>query len=421
MMKSVPLEGHRFAQQDQRPILTIFFQFNPWGSGIGGIDTLIRSYVKYAPDVFRLKVVGIGDPTETPGRWRSAMLGQREIDFLPLFLQSDGNTKPLIPNSLRYTLALARQDFSSDFMHFHRIEPALVATHWRGEKTLFFHVDIERQLYEESDRNETLWRKFPRGYLAFERMMIKRFDRVFECNSASMTFHQERYPALASKFSLIRNCVDTDTYHPLEPELRDQSRRRLAQRLGLANETRFILFAGRLQPMKDPLLLLRAFARLRDHAVHLLLAGEGNMRQAVEAEIVKLNLQGKVSLLGAQDQKALAQLQRTASVFALTSAFEGLPLVVLEALASGTPVVTTRAGETPRVILDGSGLVCGERTPEAVAQSLKLVLDRSDLFPSGRCVEAAGPYSARTVLGATFQEMLARWSANVEKSGEVPA
>jgi len=415
-MIQIEAEVQGVPRQEQKPVLTIFFQFNPWGSGIGGIDTLIRSYVKYAPEVFRVRIVGIGDPTEAVGKWRTTELEGRRIEFLPLFLQSDGNIKPRVPNSLRYTMALAGLDLSSDFMHFHRIEPGLVCRQWRGEKTLFFHMDIENQLHGSGGPNEFLWRRFPRGYLAFERMMIGRFDRVLECNSASLAFHQHRYPKLAHRFSPVRNCVDTDTYFPLEPEVRDAGRRQLARSLGLVAETRFILFAGRLQPVKDPLLLLRAVAAIDRSPIHLLLAGEGNMRPAVETEIVKLGLRGKVSLLGAQDQSSLGKLQRAASVFALTSAFEGLPLVVLEALASGTPVVTTRAGETPSLILEGSGVVCEERSTEAIARGLRHVLDQPHLYPASRCVEAAEPYAARSVLREVFQQMLARWKAPDRKS-----
>jgi glycosyltransferase involved in cell wall biosynthesis len=394
-----------------RPVLTIFFQFNPWGTGIGGIETLIRSYVRYSPETFRLRIVGIGDRSQVPGEWTTAELSGRTIEFMPLFLQDDGNTKPRIPNSLRYTLALARRDLSSDFMHFHRIEPGLVSRRWRGEKTLFFHIDIERQLYEEGGRNEFLWRRFPPVYLAVEKRTIAGFDRILECNRASLAFHQRRYPDLAHRFAAVSNCVDTEIFCAPEPAARDAERQRLAQELGLDPQTRFILFAGRLQPMKDPLLLVRAFARLDRKAVHLLFAGEGNLRPSIEAEIAKLGLRGRVTLLGAQAQAPLAKMQQAASVFALTSAFEGLPLAVLEALASGTPVVTTAAGETPALILEGSGLVCRDRTPEAIAAGLGSVLDRPWAYPRERCVEAARPYAARAVVGAAFDEMLARWQA----------
>jgi hypothetical protein len=45
----------------RKPILTIFFQFNPWKTSLGGIQTIIRSFIKYAPDTFDIRLVGTGD------------------------------------------------------------------------------------------------------------------------------------------------------------------------------------------------------------------------------------------------------------------------------------------------------------------------------------------------------------------------
>ena len=155
------------------------------------------------------------------------------------------------------------------------------------------------------------------------------------------------------------------------------------------------LHAGRLHPQKDPVLLVRSIAAMNNSNVHLLIAGDGDLRDEVRAEIDRLGLSQQVTMLGAIDRTELAQLQRVSSVFILTSAYEGLPLVVLEALACGTPVVTTRCGETPNLLTPNSGVVCEERTPVAVADALRKVLHNPGDFPISACVEAAEPYSAQ--------------------------
>lgn len=109
----------------------------------------------------------------------------------------------------------------------------------------------------------------------------------------------------------------------------------------LPKDTKFILFAGRLHPQKELLLLVRAIAALGDLNLHLLIAGDGELATQVRAEIEQLGLSKRVTMLGAVVQDELAKLHQVASVFVLSSAYEGLPLVVLEALACGTPVVTT--------------------------------------------------------------------------------
>jgi hypothetical protein len=91
----------------RKPVLTIFYQFNPWDSTIGGIQTLIRYYIKYAPLEFEVRLVGTGeDPKQPQGKWYTRELAGRTLQFMPLFVLQDDNTRKLLPTSVRYTLAL---------------------------------------------------------------------------------------------------------------------------------------------------------------------------------------------------------------------------------------------------------------------------------------------------------------------------
>ena len=83
--------------------------------------------------------------------------------------------------------------------------------------------------------------------------------------------------------------------------------------------------------------------------------------------------------------------------------------MVLEALACGTPIVTTRAGDTQNLLTEQSGIVCDERTPAAVADALRKVLRNPDYFTSQACTQAAEPYSAKQVIHHIYEEMLQRW------------
>ena len=70
----------------RKPILTIFYQFNPWHSTIGGIQTVITNFIKYAPDDFEIRLVGTGtEPKQPKGKWQEAELAGRKIQFMPLF------------------------------------------------------------------------------------------------------------------------------------------------------------------------------------------------------------------------------------------------------------------------------------------------------------------------------------------------
>jgi glycosyltransferase involved in cell wall biosynthesis len=396
----------------RRPVLTIFYQFNPWESTIGGIQTLIRYYIKYAPPEFDLRLVGTGtDPQQQSGCWQAMELEGRPLKFMPLFHVMDDNVRKVIPTSVRYTLALRNKTLASDFMHFHRLEPSLMTRHWPGKKTLFIHNDIHQQISNPGGaKNSILWRRFPQVYFALERSLLGQFQQILSCNSDSIDFYRQQYPQWADRIQLVRNTVDNETFYPLDPLERDRQRQQLAHQMGLPAQTRFLLFAGRLHPQKDPILLIQAIAALQRPHTHLLIAGEGELTNAVKAEIQALALNDSVSLLGAVPLKELAALHRISEAVVLTSAYEGLPLVVLEALASGTPVVTTRCGETPKFLRSSSGLVCEERTPDAIAAALQQILDCPGQFMTQTCLDVAQPFHVQEVIGQVYDCMYRDWS-----------
>jgi glycosyltransferase involved in cell wall biosynthesis len=396
----------------RRPVLTIFYQFNPWQSTIGGIQTLIRYYIKYAPPEFDLRLVGTGtDPQQPLGRWQEGELEGRPLQFMPLFHVGDDNIRKIVPTSVRYTLALRGKQLASDFMHFHRLEPSLVTRHWPGEKTLFIHNDIHQQISNPSGaKNSILWRRFPQVYFALERSLLGQFQQILSCNSDSIDFYRQQYPQWADRIQLVRNTVDNETFYPLNPSERDLKRQQLACQMGLPAQTRFLLFAGRLHPQKDPVLLIQAIAALNRPDVHLLIAGEGELMNDVQKTIQTLGLADTVSLLGAVQLKELAGLHRISEAAVLTSVYEGLPLVVLESLASGTPVVTTRCGETPKFLQSGSGLVCEERSPQVIAAALRQVLDFPEQFAVQTCLDVAQPFQVQEVIGQVYDRMYCHWS-----------
>lgn len=391
-------------------ILTIFYQFNPWHSSIGGIQTVIRNFVKYAPSEFEVRLVGTGhEPHQAIGSWHEAELAGKAIRFMPVFNLKEDNVRKLVPTTIKYSAALLGRSLASDFMHFHRLEPSVAALKWPGEKTLFIHNDIHKQMSSAGGKDAIAWRYLPAAYFALERLLINQFSQIFSCNTESAQFYQQRYPKIADRVSYVKNTVDNEVCYPLSWDERQQGRRNLAIRMGKSEDTRFVLFAGRLHPQKDPILLVRSLAALNEPKVHLLIAGDGDLKDEISSEISRLGLSEQVTMLGPVEQSELAQLQRVSSVFVLTSAYEGLPVVVLEALACGTPVVTTRCGETPKLLTANSGVVCEDRTPVAVADALRKVLLKPGDFPIEACVKAAEPYRARTVVGAIYNEMLSRW------------
>ncbi|MEN9560563.1 MAG: hypothetical protein RLZZ502_1774 [Pseudomonadota bacterium] len=113
---------------------------------------------------------------------------------------------------------------------------------------------------------------------------------------------------------------------------------------------------GRLQDVKEQWLLIEALARLvaaneEARRLHLLIVGEGPMRPRLEHSIAAHGLQAQVTLAG--EQKDIPHFLKQMDVFCLPSRAEGISNTVLEAMATGLPVLATRVGGNPELVVDG--------------------------------------------------------------------
>ena len=150
------------------------------------------------------------------------------------------------------------------------------------------------------------------------------------------------------------------------------------------NETIQLLTVGRLEPEKNPLLLVEALALLEARSpgrYRLTWIGEGQLRDAVLQRARELGVDRSVELRGfVAHGPALLELYRGAHAFVHVSLTEGVPQVLFEALASGTPVVATDVGGV-RAALDGgaAGLLVPSRSAEALASAVAKLADDAGL------------------------------------------
>ena len=392
------------------PSLTIFYQIDPLDVSIGGIQTTILNFIKYAPQDFDIRLVGITSRKECSiGSWQTILVFNKQIQYLPILYIEDDNIRGLIPTTLKFLLALFGKDLDSDFLHFHRIESSLASFSWHGEKTLFIHADIKKQVNGQGDSKTFLWRYFPSAYFLLENMLIKQFSYVLSCNSESLKYLQKTYFSTKGCYQLIRNTVDDEIFFPLSAQLKDQKRLQLISEMELSLKTRFITYVGRLHPQKDPLLLVRSVAELDDANIHLLMIGVGELKEDIQLEIKNLGLNSQVTLLGSMNSREIADILRVSDLLALTSVYEGLPMVVLEALTCGIPIVSTDSGETSKLLTKKTGVIIPTRTPKSTADSLRTVLENPQSYPSQACAQLSSPYWARLVVSEVYNDMRERW------------
>jgi teichuronic acid biosynthesis glycosyltransferase TuaC len=124
---------------------------------------------------------------------------------------------------------------------------------------------------------------------------------------------------------------------------------------------------GNLVPEKGHTLLVDALRELAD--VRLVIVGDGPERARIEHRIAMNRLGSRVTVLPAQQQRDLKWIYGAADVTVLASSREGLPNVLLESLACGTPVVATRVGGVREIVTDSvAGRMVNERSPAAIAR-----------------------------------------------------
>ena len=154
------------------------------------------------------------------------------------------------------------------------------------------------------------------------------------------------------------------------------SRLALRRELGVGETEVCIGFVGRLVPVKSPETMLDSFARHLQHGQapsKLVMVGDGPLAASLQKRAANLGIKANVIWLGARDARALMD---AFDIFALTSYSEGTPLVVLEAMARGLPIVATSVGLVAQAVQSGvNGFIAPVGDTEAIANALKKLAD----------------------------------------------
>jgi len=150
-----------------------------------------------------------------------------------------------------------------------------------------------------------------------------------------------------------------------------------------SRDARIVVFVGQLVPIKGVDLLVEAWDRLCRRggigdADRLVIIGDGKCRADLEHRVNAAGISARVRFLGAIPQDEVSRWLAAASLLCLPSHNEGTPNVVVEALASGIPVVATRVGGVPEIVLDGvNGLLLPPGDSGALADCVAAALSRS--------------------------------------------
>lgn len=212
-----------------------------------------------------------------------------------------------------------------------------------------------------------------------EALVIQKATAVLALSSHTARNIVQKWPEAANRLHTIYYPVDTDRFTPGTT----------------AEKAPFILLVARIRdPRKNVNLLLRAFAKAQINTMTLIIVGDEPLPGTIQLAH-ELGIANQTSFLGTLSEDEVLKLYRTATLFALPSLQEGLGISVLEAMACGLPVISTKCGGPENLVIhERTGLLVANNDEDEFAEALELlVLDRVRLQTYG----AAGRERAEKV------------------------
>lgn len=285
-----------------------------------------------------------------------------DVEVFPLFLES-----PKQGAAVR-ELARILRERQILILHSHQFRAGLVASpigRW-------CRVPL---IIETAHVRET-WRKgWFKGSYAIDRLADQFIDRYIAVSHAIARYLIDEKRLPGKKITVIHNGCDLQRFTPghVPPD-------GLRRSLGFGEADPVIVVLARLEPQKGHRFLLEALPTVRSEfpSVRLVCAGEGELRSQLEHQSQALRIEESVRFVGFQsnteDWLALAELT------VLPSLYEGLPVVAVESLAAGKPMVATAVDGTPEIVLDGkTGLTVPAGDPQRLAEAICRLLRHPDL------------------------------------------
>ena len=255
------------------------------------------------------------------------------------------------------------RDFRPDIVHAHNL--FFRTTETAAVLRMFGRTPLVVTLHlGKSEGNARLVGGLVKAYEStMGRFIVRRADRVIAVSRA-VAEHARRINGGSPPATVIPNGVDTQVFYPGAESRAGQT----------------VLFVGRLVPNKGPEVVVEAVPRVlaRHPQAQFLMAGDGPLRERLESQARHLKVDHAVRFLGLRHD--VPQLMRDSIVFVRPSTLEGMPLTVLEAMATALPVVATPVGGTPEVVHDGdNGYLVPVGDSAALAERIIRVLDDPSL------------------------------------------
>lgn len=334
------------------------------GNAFGGSTGFVRSILPYL-NAQQVTIFGIGLNDSIP--WESHYL-KSNVEFVPICRLRFPSKIPMrlkvLLNYIRHRKRIL--NIGVDILYIQMPECCLPFLYDNKDIPVIYHKHGSANPVARSKffygRN-ILFRKFFEVVL---QLIYKKADWIIAIDQ--LCFQESIRNGAEKRTSLLMNAVDTSQFAPNRA-----SRDHLRKYFGLDDEVYAILFVGRIEKTKGPERLLDCIPFLKEARCpfHIFFAGHGTYKPYLQNYIIRKNYEASVTFLGHVRYEDLPLYYNMADVLVLPSDMEGVPMVILESLACGTPVIATNVGGIPEVVVNKvNGTVLDDVSAKSLASAI---------------------------------------------------
>lgn len=329
-------------------VLHLVYRFD-----IGGLETVLVNLINTLPaENFRHVIVALTDSNPQ----MKAAIKTNNVEVIDLQKQPGNDPK------IHYRLWKLFRQYRPQIVHSYNIatlEYQFIA--FLAGVPFRIHAEHGRDIYDLDGSNKK--------YQILRRILNPFIHYWVPVSQELAVWLKDTVKIPARKVQLIYNGIDLELYKPINRPHK---------------EIFTVGAVGRMVPVKDQLTLVKAIEYLLKQTpdirnkLRLIIVGDGELLPTIQAYICEHHLQDDIDLLGARND--VSEILKTIDVFVLPSLAEGIALTLLEAMASGLPVIATNVGGNPELVEDGvNGMLVPSQSLGALAQAIEYYLNHGEV------------------------------------------
>ena len=233
-----------------------------------------------------------------------------------------------------------------------------------------------------SNPNDIAIRFLAGRYSNFERSAIRKSSVVVPNSEATKTDLESRYSAPPDwDCEVIHWGVDTGMFVPMHLDSESDSHMlsEIRKRYGIGDGVRLLLAVGRLAARKGHGLLLRSFSKVGESTdSHLVIIGRGSLRGRLNRMAARLDISDRVTIESSMGFNEISEMYRASDLVVYPSYYEGQGLIPLEAMSSGTPVITVDHGPLPEMVDSSVGALFELGSVDSLSETISSELSSNE-------------------------------------------